>query len=63
MTMRWGERFRLTIFGSSHGPEVGVEIEGIAPGRPSTSSDFKASSTGGGRWAGGWRPGGRRPTA
>ncbi len=30
--MRWGERFRVTIFGSSHGPEVGVEIDGMPPG-------------------------------
>ena len=29
-----GERFRVTIFGSSHGPEVGVSIEGIPPGTP-----------------------------
>ncbi len=31
--MRWGERYRITIFGSSHGPEVGIEIEGIPEGR------------------------------
>jgi chorismate synthase len=30
--MRFGERFRVTLFGSSHGPEVGVEIEGIPVG-------------------------------
>jgi chorismate synthase len=30
--MRFGEHLRMTIFGSSHGPEVGVEIEGIPPG-------------------------------
>jgi chorismate synthase len=29
-----GERFRVTIFGSSHGPEVGVSIDGIPPGTP-----------------------------
>jgi chorismate synthase len=29
MTMRIGESFRVTIFGSSHGPEVGVEIDGV----------------------------------
>lgn len=29
MTMRFGEAFRVTIFGSSHGPEVGVEIDGL----------------------------------
>ncbi|MFI5413993.1 MAG: chorismate synthase, partial [Candidatus Lutacidiplasmatales archaeon] len=30
--MAFGERFRVTLFGSSHGPEVGVEIEGIPSG-------------------------------
>jgi chorismate synthase len=30
--MRFGERLQLTIFGSSHGPEVGVEIDGIPVG-------------------------------
>ncbi|MGA8303654.1 MAG: chorismate synthase [Thermoplasmata archaeon] len=32
--MHYGERFRATIFGSSHGPEVGVSIDGIPPGTP-----------------------------
>lgn len=30
--MRWGERFQMTIFGSSHGPEVGVEVAGLPAG-------------------------------
>jgi len=30
--MELGERFRVGIFGSSHGPEVGVTIDGIPPG-------------------------------
>ncbi len=30
--MRFGERLRLTIFGSSHGPEVGVVVEGLPSG-------------------------------
>jgi chorismate synthase len=30
--MQWGDRFRVTIFGSSHGPEVGAVIEGVPPG-------------------------------
>lgn len=30
--MRFGERFRVTLFGSSHGPEVGVTVEGIPSG-------------------------------
>jgi chorismate synthase len=32
--MHLGERFRATIFGSSHGPEVGVGVEGIPTGTP-----------------------------
>jgi len=32
--MSFGEKFRVTIFGSSHGPEVGVAIEGIPRGTP-----------------------------
>ncbi len=32
--MRFGQRFQVTIFGSSHGPEVGVEIAGIPAGTP-----------------------------
>jgi len=34
MTMTWGHRFRVEIFGSSHGPEVGATIHGIPPGTP-----------------------------
>ncbi|MFZ0892189.1 MAG: chorismate synthase [Thermoplasmata archaeon] len=30
--MSFGTRYRVTLFGSSHGPEVGVEIEGIPKG-------------------------------
>ena len=30
--MRFGESFRVTLFGSSHGPEVGVEVSGIPTG-------------------------------
>jgi len=32
--MRFGERFQVTLFGTSHGPEVGVEVAGIPPGTP-----------------------------
>ena len=32
--MQFGERFRVRIFGTSHGPEVGVVVEGIPPGTP-----------------------------
>jgi len=34
MTMEFGRRFRVGIFGTSHGPEVGVTVEGIPPGTP-----------------------------
>jgi chorismate synthase len=30
--MRIGEELRMTIFGTSHGPEVGVEVEGLPAG-------------------------------
>jgi chorismate synthase len=32
MTMEWGERFHVTIFGSSHGVEVGAEVRGVPSG-------------------------------
>ncbi|MCI4362061.1 MAG: chorismate synthase [Thermoplasmata archaeon] len=32
--MTYGTRFRVTLFGSSHGPEVGAVIEGVPAGRP-----------------------------
>jgi chorismate synthase len=32
--MRFGERLRVTVFGSSHGPEVGASVEGLPVGTP-----------------------------
>jgi chorismate synthase len=32
--MSFGERLKLTVFGSSHGPEVGVEVVGLPAGSP-----------------------------
>lgn len=32
--MHFGERFQVTIFGASHGPEVGVTIDGLPDGTP-----------------------------
>lgn len=32
--MEIGARYRVTLFGTSHGPEVGVQIEGIPADRP-----------------------------
>ncbi len=34
MTMEFGRRLRIGIFGSSHGPEVGVTIDGLPSGTP-----------------------------
>jgi chorismate synthase len=30
----WGKKIRITLFGESHGPEVGVVIEGLPEGTP-----------------------------
>jgi chorismate synthase len=32
--MSFGTRFRVTLFGASHGPEVGAVVEGVPAGRP-----------------------------
>ena len=42
MTMRFGEAFRVTIFGSSHGPEVGVTIDGLPEGTPVDTAGIQA---------------------
>ncbi len=34
MTFSFGERFRLTVFGESHGECVGAVVEGCPPGQP-----------------------------
>jgi chorismate synthase len=40
--MGFGTRLRLSVFGSSHGPEVGVEITGIPEGTPLALTDVQA---------------------
>jgi len=35
-----GQQFRLSIFGESHGPKVGVSIDGIPPGIALDVEDF-----------------------
>ena len=40
--MGFGRRFRVELFGSSHGPEVGVTIDGIPPGVPVTPEAIQA---------------------
>ena len=32
MSSSFGSRFRVTLFGESHGPAIGAVIEGVTPG-------------------------------
>lgn len=36
----FGSRFRVSIFGESHGPVVGVTLDGVIPGMPLSEADF-----------------------
>ena len=36
----FGNSFRITIFGESHGPHIGINIDGCPPGIPLTEDDF-----------------------
>ncbi len=38
----FGTSFRITIFGESHGPCIGINIDGCPPGIPLTEEDFAA---------------------
>ena len=38
----FGKNFRLTIFGESHGPAIGVVVDGCPSGIPLTEKDFDA---------------------
>lgn len=40
--MRWGERLRVTVSGSSHGPNVAVAIDGLPQGTPVSESGIQA---------------------
>ena len=42
MTMEFGQRLRVGIFGSSHGPEVGVTIDGLPVGTPIDPATIQA---------------------
>ncbi len=42
MTMTFGAVYRVTLFGTSHGPEVGVEIDGIPAGTPFDAAAVQA---------------------
>ncbi len=37
---QFGRYFRVTIFGESHGPMIGVVLDGVEPGMPLTETDF-----------------------
>ena len=32
MSSTWGERVRLSVFGESHGPAIGVVVDGLPAG-------------------------------
>ena len=36
----FGNRFRVSIFGESHGPRIGVTVDGVLPGMPLGEEDF-----------------------
>ena len=36
----FGDRFRVSIFGESHGPRIGVTLDGVLPGVPLGEEDF-----------------------
>ena len=36
----FGNKFRVSIFGESHGPYIGVTLDGVLPGIPLSEEDF-----------------------
>ena len=36
----FGEKFRITVYGGSHEPRLGVVIDGVEPGLPLSEDDF-----------------------
>lgn len=38
----WGRLFRVTLFGESHGPHLGVTLDGVPPGIEISPGDFAA---------------------
>lgn len=34
MSSTYGEELKMTIFGESHGPAIGMTLDGIPPGLP-----------------------------
>ena len=41
----FGNKFRVSIFGESHGPVVGVTLDGVLPGVPLCEKDFEKDLT------------------
>ena len=39
---QFGKIFRVSIFGESHGEEIGVVVDGVPPGLPLSEADFEA---------------------
>ena len=39
---QYGNNFRLAIWGESHGPQVGITMDGIPAGIPLAEADFEA---------------------
>ncbi len=37
----FGSKFRVSIFGESHGPRIGVTVDGVLPGLPLCEADFE----------------------
>lgn len=38
----FGHQFRIALWGESHGPEIGITIDGVPPGMPLAEADFEA---------------------
>ena len=38
----FGHNFRLAIWGESHGPQIGISIDGVPAGIPLPAEDFEA---------------------
>ncbi len=38
----FGKNFRITVFGESHGPAIGVVLDGVPAGMPLSEADFEA---------------------